>query len=109
MATTKEEKTALSSRQCTVSQVDRNGGKTIGIPLQITSVLNLFSRFGPQLQLAISRPRKNGQRKEIWLQWRSDVGNCGVFDAKSFDKKGMELVEKHCNQCITLKGDYVDK
>ena len=33
------------------------------------------------------------------------------FEAKdkSFNKKGIELLEKHWNQCITLKGDYVDE
>ena len=33
------------------------------------------------------------------------------FDAKdkSFYKKGIELLEKHWNQFITLKGDYVDE
>ena len=28
---------------------------------------------------------------------------------KSFYKKGIELLEKRWNQCITLEGDYVDK
>ena len=28
---------------------------------------------------------------------------------KSFDKKGIELLEKHWNQFITLEGDYVDE
>ena len=33
------------------------------------------------------------------------------FEAKekSFYKKGMELLGKHWNQCITLEGDYVDE
>ena len=28
---------------------------------------------------------------------------------KSFYKKGIELLEKHWNQCITLEGNYVDE
>ena len=30
------------------------------------------------------------------------------FEAKdkSFNKKGIELLEKHWNQCVTLEGDY---
>ena len=28
---------------------------------------------------------------------------------KSFFKKGIELLEKHWNQCITLERDYVDE
>ena len=33
------------------------------------------------------------------------------FEAKnkSFYKKGIKLLEKHWNQCITLKGEYVDE
>ena len=33
------------------------------------------------------------------------------FEAKdkSFNKKGIKLLEKHWNQCITLEGDYVDE
>ena len=33
------------------------------------------------------------------------------FEAKdkSFSKKGIELLEKHCNQSITLEEDYVDE
>ena len=28
---------------------------------------------------------------------------------KSFNKNGIELLEKRWNQCITLEGDYVDQ
>ena len=28
---------------------------------------------------------------------------------KPFYKKGVELLEKHWNQCIILEGDYVDE
>ena len=28
---------------------------------------------------------------------------------KLFNKKGIELLEKRCNQCITLEGNYVDE
>ena len=33
------------------------------------------------------------------------------FEAKdkSFYKKGIKLLEKHWNQCITQEGDYVDE
>ena len=38
--------------------------------------------------------------------WETEV----YFEAKdkSFNKKGIKLLEKHWNQCITL-GDYVDE
>ena len=72
-------KSALSPRQCTVSQVDYYDGKTTWIALWIASTTTLFSRSGPQQLLAVSRPWKNAPRKEIWLQWRSDIGNWGIF------------------------------
>ena len=28
---------------------------------------------------------------------------------KSFYKKGIQMLEKHWNECITLEGDYVDE
>ena len=33
------------------------------------------------------------------------------FEAKdkSFHKKGIEMLEKHWNECITLEGDYVNE
>ena len=33
------------------------------------------------------------------------------FEAKdkSFYEKGIELIEKHWNQCITIEGDYADE
>ena len=39
----------------------------------------LFSRCNSQWLLAVCRPQKNVSGKEIWLQWRSDIGNWGVF------------------------------
>ena len=76
-ATNEEGKSALSPRQCTMSQVDCN--KTTWIALQIASTPTLFSRSGLQWLLAICRPQKNAPGKEIWLQWRSDIGNWGLF------------------------------
>ena len=58
---TNEEKSALSPRQCTVSQVYCNDGKTTWI----ASTLALFSWSGPQQLLAVCRPQKNTPGKEI--------------------------------------------
>ena len=46
-ATNEEEKGALSSRQCAVSQVGHNDSKTPWIALRIFSVPSLFSVSGP--------------------------------------------------------------
>ena len=91
-----------------MSQVDCNNGKTTWIALQIASTPTLFSRFGPQWLLAVCRPQKNAPEKEIWLQWR-DIGNWGVFLGQKQIILQKKLLEKHWNQCITLKGDYVDE
>ena len=97
----------------TVSQVDCNESKITCIALQITSAPTLFSRTGLQWLLAVCKPQKNAAGKEIGLQWRSDIKNWGVFWGqrqitlykKKKKKKGIELLEKHWNQCITLGGD----
>ena len=78
-ATSEEEKSALSPRQCTVSQVDHNDGKTTCIAFWIASAPTLFSRSSPQELLAVCRPQKNAPGKEIWFQWRSDIRNWGRF------------------------------
>ena len=81
--TNEEGKRALLPRQCTVSQVDRNDGKTTWIALRIASAPTEFSICGPQQLLAVCRPQKNTPGKEIWLQWRSDNRNWGVFGRPS--------------------------
>ena len=115
-AQNEEEKNARSPRQCTVSQVDPNDGKTTWIAFRIASAPIQFSRSGPQRLLAVCRPKKNALGKKICLPWRSDIGNWGVFWwqrqivlQKKKKKKRIELLEKRWNQCITLEGDYVDE
>ena len=108
----KKKKSALSPRKCTMSQIDCNNGKTTWIALWIASAPTLFSRSGPQWVLAVCRPRKNAPGKEIWLQWRRDIGNQGRFWGQRqivWQKKDIELLEKQWNQCVILEGDYVDE
>ena len=49
-------KSAFEPRQCTVSQVDRNDGKTTRIDLRIASAPTLLPISGPQRLLAVFRP-----------------------------------------------------
>ena len=49
--------------------------------------------------------KRSGSNEEVILETEVYLE---VKD-KSFYKKGIELLEKHWNQCITLKGDYVDE
>ena len=111
MATKEEEKSTLSSKQCTVSQVDHNDGKTTWIVLRIASALTLFSRSGSHWPLAVCRPQKNASGKEIWLHGRSKIRNWGVFwgQRQIVLQKVIKLLEKRWNQCNNLEGNYVDE
>ena len=79
MATNEEENNALSPRQYNVSQVDHNNRESTWIALWIASTPTLFSRSGLQQLLAVCRSQKNALGNEIWLQWRNDIWNWGVF------------------------------
>ena len=55
---------------------------------------------------------------KVMLQGKRFGSNEGViaeteayFEAKdkSFHKKGIEILEKRWNECITLEGDYIDE
>ena len=65
---TNEKESALSQRQCTMSQVDCNDGESTWTSLWIASTPTLFSRSGPQWLLAVCRPQMKALGKEIWLQ-----------------------------------------
>ena len=71
-----KKKNLLSSS--VVSQVDRDDSKTTWIPLRI-SPATLCSRSGLLWPLAVCGSQKNATEKEIWLQWRNDNGNWGIF------------------------------
>ena len=111
MAQNEEVKNFLSSRHYTVSQVGCNNGKTTWISLQIASASTLFSKSDSQWLLAVCRLQKNAPGKEIWLQWRNDIRNWSLFwhQTQVVLQKGIKLLEKCWNQCITLKGDYIDE
>ena len=104
----KKKKSALSPRHWTVSQVDHNNSKTTWIAFWIASTPTLFSRSGLQQLLAVCRLQKNTPGKEIWFQWRSDIGNWGIFWGQR-QIILQKLLEKCWNQCITLEGDNVDE
>ena len=74
-----KKKSALSPRQCTVSQVNFNNRKTTWIARPIASATTLFSKSGPKQLLAVCRPQKNAPGREIGFQWRRDIGNWGIF------------------------------
>ena len=82
MATDEEGKSALSPKQCTVSQVDCNYSKITWITEAIS---NCFCTH-PILQ--IWTPTTTGclhtsKGKEIWILWRSDIGNMHILRPKT--------------------------
>ena len=56
----------------------------------------------PQRLLAVCRPQKNAPEKEIWLQWRSDIRNWGVFWGQS------QIIQQKRHQIVreTLESVY---
>ena len=109
----KKKKSALSLRQYNVSRVDRNDGKTTGIALRIDSAPTLFSRSWPRpsdpwlfadLKIMLLGKRF-GSNEEVISETEA------YFEAKdkSFNKKGIEWLEKRWNQFISLERDYIDE
>ena len=95
-----------------VSQVDYNDGKTTWIALQIASAPTLLSRSGPQWLLAVCRPQKKCSRERDLVPMKKGYQKLRrILRPKTIHstKKGIELLEKHWNQYITLEGDYVDE
>ena len=103
-----KKKSALSPRHCIVSQVDRYDSKTTWIALWIASALTLFSRSGEDLFADLKRMlqgKRFGSNEEVLLETEA------FFEAKdkSSYKKGIKMLEKCWNQCITLECNYVDE
>ena len=69
-------KSALSPRQCTMSQFDRNNGKLHDLHFVLLKHPT-YSPYLPPSDYCITQ--KSAPGEEIRLQWRSDIGNWGVF------------------------------
>ena len=71
----------------------------------------LFSRSGPQQLVTVYRAQKNapGERFRSIEELISETEAYFEAKHKSFSPKGIELLEKRWNHCITLKGDHVDE
>ena len=96
MAINEDEKSALLSRQCTVSQVDCNDGNTTWITFQIASALILFSRSGPSDYWLFTDLKRMLQGKRFGFNEEVILETEAYFEAKDkpFYKKGIELFEK---------------
>ena len=94
-----------------MSWVDRNDGKSTWITLWIGSAPTLFSRSGSEWLLADAELKRMLQGKRFGSSEEVISETEAYFEAKdkSFYKKGIELLVKRWNQCITLEGDYVDE
>ena len=107
-ATKEEAKNALLPRQCTCH-------KSMAKQCELHFELFLHPPYSPDLGpsncwlFADLKRTLQGKRfssnEEVILESKAS------FEAKnkSFYKKGIELLEKHWNQCMTLERDYVDE
>ena len=96
-------KSALSPRQWTVSQINHNDGKTTWIAFWFASAPTLLSRFADLKRM--HQEKRFGSNEEVISENRcilSPKTNCST-------KKSIKFLEKHWNQCITLKRDYADE
>ena len=79
MTPNEQEKSALSPKQCTASQVDRNDVKITWIALWIAFPSTVFSGSVSQWLLPVYKPKKNTPGNETWLQLRSGSWNWSAF------------------------------
>ena len=105
-----KKKNAFLLSQCIVSQVDRNNGKTTWITLQIASSASLFSKSASDCWL-FADLKWMIQRKIFGSNEKVISETEAYFEAKdkSFNKKGIGLLEKRWNQCIIQEGYYIDE
>ena len=66
-------------KECSFTKTKHKSIATMAKLLWIASLPTLFFRSGPKGLLTVCRPKQNTSGKEIWLQWRNDIGNWGVF------------------------------
>ena len=92
-------------------KVHENDGQIEWIKLRIASSPTIFSRPGPQRLLALYWPEKMLLGKRFGPNEEVVAETEAYFESKdeSFYKKDIEKLEKRWNECITLKGNYVDK
>ncbi len=111
MTAHEKEKNHLSSEKSIVRQGNENNDQIERVGLQSTFSLTIISRSSPQWLLALRWSQEDAPGKKIWLEWGRIAATEAYFEAKdnSFYKHGVEKLEKCWNDCITLKGDYVDE
>ena len=88
-----------------MSQIYHNNGKITWIALQIASTPTYSLDLAPSDHWLFADLKRMLQRKRLIS---SDSGNWGVFwgQRQIVLQKGIKLLEKRWNQCITLEGDY---
>ena len=64
----------------------------------------IFSKSGVQRLLTLCWPEKNAPGKEIWLQWRSDCWNGGLF----WEERQIILQKRHRKVREALEWTYHD-
>ena len=72
---TNEEKVIFHQDNATCHKSIASMAKKYITALRIATTPTSFSRSNPQRLLGVCLPQKNAPGKEIWLQWRSNIGN----------------------------------
>ena len=109
---TNQEKSALSPKQCTMSQVNHNDGKSTWTALWIASAPTLFSRSGPQQQLAVCRPQKNAPMKKWYRKLRQFWGQRQIVLQKRYQivREALESVyHPRKRLCWWIKSNFAQK
>ena len=99
-----KKKNVLSPRQCILSQVHRNDGKTTWILLRIAFAPILFSRSGPPATTGCFKTSKecSWQRDLVPMKWYRKLRRILRPKTNCSTKKGIELLEKRWKETMLM-------
>ncbi|GFV09445.1 putative DD34D transposase [Trichonephila clavipes] len=108
-ASFEEKESAVSSRQCTVSQINEIDDKIVGIGLRIASESTVQSRFDPSDFFLFSDLKRMLAGQKFCADEEVIAETEAYFKAedKSYYKNGIEKLCSRYRRCITLEGNYI--
>ena len=94
-----------------MSQVNLSDGKTTELHVKLLSHPPYFLDLAPSNYWLFADLKRLLLEKRFSSNEEVILETEAYFESKDklFYKKGIELLEKHWNQYITLEGDYVDE
>ena len=111
MASHAKDKSAFTSRQCTVTQAHENDSQIKWIELGIACSPTIFSISGPHDYCLFADLEEMLQGKRFGSNEEVIAETEAYFESKyeSFNKKGIEKLDNRWNKSLTLEGNYVDE